>query len=825
MCIRYRATFPDRSYLHSSPDGPSSSLKLSATLGDPRVDAANRPSLSDSRPSRLRSHSANSGVEAGCAISLAAERSRTAVSKTESHAAHYDGAVLATSASLNSRMINLHHKDMNSVKKKLFSAGSLDTAAGRDRDGCTNLSVLTASASAVALESVSSQMQPKAGASAKEEKKITAVKHPPLTKEKLTGKSRGEGGFQVDASVAEEFAPSITGKAVIPKVSRAATNLPRPVGPKEGTHSAIIGDVVEAPSTKAGNKLATLPKQQPLQSIVKPSDAAVLPSRLELTSDRPPKIESVSSPSLTSDTPPSQSNALNRNVASIKHDGADKTFSSRADRGGIILESAIAAVAAIEREQVQRAREITSTINDSNPFAQANDSILHHRILEAQAMNRKGDEQGATMHKFSLWNNVKKPPQLPDPASSEDTIDTSIAPDKKSGRLRGARAVRAELEAIEAKEEQSTASLSRETAQPTESTLPIETPVDSAPTNSGTSVENTPSFVRRPSLSGSGGLASALRNMVGSAKLPTEESVSLSPYDAEDFSYLNTRGSLDSLEEGSGLLSPFEEDGDLLSRATSLAESLHLHAMQSASSERDDEYTTSDFEHDSKLDGEVTTETGSSQTDSKNMSSSTGGSALAKNSEVKLINSADILSEKQTNLEATMVLTTQPALAANQPLSLSLHSIGESPSHENNFALVEKTGLTPSAAQDGTASGQLRRPEHGKQIPWVKGETIGQGTFGRVYRGLNESTGELLAVKQIYLVDGSEKEVESLRGEIRLMKSLSHKNIVRYLGTSVSDRYLFIIMEYVPGGSISSMLGQFGAFSEPLVRYYRFHSA
>lgn len=44
-------------------------------------------------------------------------------------------------------------------------------------------------------------------------------------------------------------------------------------------------------------------------------------------------------------------------------------------------------------------------------------------------------------------------------------------------------------------------------------------------------------------------------------------------------------------------------------------------------------------------------------------------------------------------------------------------------------------------------------------------------------------------------------------------------SLFRYLGTSVSERYLFIIMEYVPGGSIAGMLSQFGAFSEPLIRY------
>ncbi|KAJ1418562.1 kinase-like domain-containing protein [Ochromonadaceae sp. CCMP2298] len=113
--------------------------------------------------------------------------------------------------------------------------------------------------------------------------------------------------------------------------------------------------------------------------------------------------------------------------------------------------------------------------------------------------------------------------------------------------------------------------------------------------------------------------------------------------------------------------------------------------------------------------------------------------------------------------------------------------------------------------------------EAGSPLRWKKGELIGEGTFGRVYKGMNERTGELLAIKQLYLSDGTSHEVESLRREIRVMWDLHHDNIVRYMGTSRSERYLFIILEYVTGGSIASMLGQFGPFSEKLLRRFTRH--
>ncbi|RYY70735.1 hypothetical protein EON63_22305, partial [archaeon] len=53
-------------------------------------------------------------------------------------------------------------------------------------------------------------------------------------------------------------------------------------------------------------------------------------------------------------------------------------------------------------------------------------------------------------------------------------------------------------------------------------------------------------------------------------------------------------------------------------------------------------------------------------------------------------------------------------------------------------------------------------------------------THTQVYKGLNERTGELLAIKQLMLCDGSEKEVEELQKEITVMWELDHENIVRY---------------------------------------------
>ncbi|CAH0473138.1 unnamed protein product [Peronospora belbahrii] len=107
---------------------------------------------------------------------------------------------------------------------------------------------------------------------------------------------------------------------------------------------------------------------------------------------------------------------------------------------------------------------------------------------------------------------------------------------------------------------------------------------------------------------------------------------------------------------------------------------------------------------------------------------------------------------------------------------------------------------------------------------WKRGELIGEGTFGKVYKGLNIATGELFALKKIVIHSSSNTnqvtQMQKLGDEIELMNNLSHKHIVRYKGSYHTASHFYIFMEYVSGGSIASMLKQFDAFSEDLIRIF-----
>ncbi|KIW02767.1 hypothetical protein, variant [Verruconis gallopava] len=136
-----------------------------------------------------------------------------------------------------------------------------------------------------------------------------------------------------------------------------------------------------------------------------------------------------------------------------------------------------------------------------------------------------------------------------------------------------------------------------------------------------------------------------------------------------------------------------------------------------------------------------------------------------------------------------------------------------------NLETIPQDDLIPAQTQ-GAAP-----PQRQATFKWMKGQLIGKGTFGRVYLGMNMTTGELIAVKQVEVnpkAAGQDKAkmkemVRSLDIEIDTMQHLDHSNIVSYLGCERKEYSISIFLEYIPGGSIGSCLRKHGKFEEPIV--------
>ncbi|XP_055798915.1 serine/threonine-protein kinase 36 isoform X2 [Salvelinus fontinalis] len=96
-------------------------------------------------------------------------------------------------------------------------------------------------------------------------------------------------------------------------------------------------------------------------------------------------------------------------------------------------------------------------------------------------------------------------------------------------------------------------------------------------------------------------------------------------------------------------------------------------------------------------------------------------------------------------------------------------------------------------------------------------EMIGEGSFGRVYKGRKKFSGQVVALKFIPKVGRSEKELRNLKREIDIMRGLQHPNIVLLLDSFETEREVVVVTEYAEG-ELFQILEDDGNLPESQVR-------
>ena len=78
-------------------------------------------------------------------------------------------------------------------------------------------------------------------------------------------------------------------------------------------------------------------------------------------------------------------------------------------------------------------------------------------------------------------------------------------------------------------------------------------------------------------------------------------------------------------------------------------------------------------------------------------------------------------------------------------------------------------------------------------------ELIGEGSFGRVYKGRKKYTGHVVALKFIPKAGKAEKDLRNLRREIEIMSGLKHVNIIELLDHFETDDEVVVVTEFAEG--------------------------
>ncbi|KAJ4773024.1 Serine/threonine-protein kinase 4 [Rhynchospora pubera] len=84
-------------------------------------------------------------------------------------------------------------------------------------------------------------------------------------------------------------------------------------------------------------------------------------------------------------------------------------------------------------------------------------------------------------------------------------------------------------------------------------------------------------------------------------------------------------------------------------------------------------------------------------------------------------------------------------------------------------------------------------------------ELIGRGSFGEVYKGFDKELNKDVAIKVIDLEE-AEDDVEDIQKEISVLSQCRSPYITDYYGSYLHQTKLWIVMEYMAGGSVADLL-------------------
>lgn len=120
-------------------------------------------------------------------------------------------------------------------------------------------------------------------------------------------------------------------------------------------------------------------------------------------------------------------------------------------------------------------------------------------------------------------------------------------------------------------------------------------------------------------------------------------------------------------------------------------------------------------------------------------------------------------------------------------------------------SLARDIGRSESLRASSSCSHRIFRP-----CDLIHGEVLGKGFFGQAIKVTHKATGEVMVMKELIRCD--EETQKTFLKEVKVMRSLDHPNVLRFIGVLYKDKRLNLITEFIEGGTLKDFIRDMDPF-------------
>ncbi|XP_073695833.1 LIM domain kinase 2 [Garra rufa] len=119
--------------------------------------------------------------------------------------------------------------------------------------------------------------------------------------------------------------------------------------------------------------------------------------------------------------------------------------------------------------------------------------------------------------------------------------------------------------------------------------------------------------------------------------------------------------------------------------------------------------------------------------------------------------------------------------------------------------LTRDIGRSESLRSPSSCSHRIFRP-----CDLIHGEILGKGFFGQAIKVTHKATGEVMVMKELIRCD--EETQKTFLKEVKVMRSLEHPHVLKFIGVLYKDKRLNLITEFIEGGTLKDFIRDTDSF-------------